>query len=122
MRETWATATLLVTRRTSFEGFPGLIIPLVVPLMVPVRFIYPETRERPLVLTHTETRSLTVALAESITKAWPDGASTNYWLAGIMEQADPLEEQRRPTFTMTWQLPDRGTETAWLEAEPAGRA
>jgi hypothetical protein len=121
MRETWGTVTLLVTRRTAFEAFPGLIVPLLTPLVVPVRFLFPEGRENPLVLSHTETRSLTVGMSEAINKAWPDGASTTYWLTGIMEQADPLEENRRPTFTMTWQLPPRGADVAWANEEPAGR-
>lgn len=110
MIEKWAAVMLLVERMTlvgKTDDSEGLVIPVMVPLVVPTLFRYPEGRENPLELTWFETRRLTVEMGRAVNGAWPDKASRNYWLVGIIPHSDAPPAAARPAWAVEWDLGER---------------
>lgn len=116
MMEKWAAVVLLVERMTRFGGGAaendGLVMPVMVPLVVPTLFRFPDHRAEPLELTWAETRALTVAMAKAVSGAWPDNASRNYWLTAIMPHSDAPPAGARPAWAAEFTLGDRFPEAA----------
>lgn len=111
MIEKWAAVSLLVERMTRFGGGAaendGLVIPVMVPLVVPTLFRYPAVREAPLELSWLETRKLTVEMGRAVRGAWPDGASRNYFLIGLMPHWDEPPDATKPQWWVQFDLDSR---------------
>lgn len=107
MLEKWAAVTLLVERMTRYNNNDELVIPVITPLTVPTLFRFPEARQDPLDLTWSETRALTLSMKDAVNGAWPDKASRNFWLVGVLPHADAMPETGRPPWMVTCELGDR---------------